>query len=151
VNTNTAAKVGVALTNCFFCGDGNEIVINSRLTQRDAANVEKLHKTVINMRPCSKCESWMKQGIMLLEIDVSKSTPGWNTPPAVDYSLGRQAKDERNAWMPNPWRTGRMAVIKEEAFKRIFGDDETAQFGLKHRWMFIEQEAANKLGLFVSQ
>ncbi len=130
---NTQNKVGVALTNCYFCGKGDRILLNTLLTPAMATRVESAHGKVIDMEPCSECKKWMEQGIILLTIDNSKSGSGWNRSP-----------------IPNPYRTGGFFVMKEEAFKRIF-DGEAAAFALKHRWMFIEQEAADKIGLKASE
>ena len=122
-------KVGVALTKCYFCGEDDRIVLNSTLTEHHASKVEQAHGKVIDMEPCAKCQEWMKQGIILLTIDPAKSDPDWNRKP-----------------LPNPYRTGGFTVIKEEALKRIL-PPTMAQWAIKHRFMFIEHEAAEKLGI----
>ncbi len=147
---NTQNKVGVALTNCYFCGKGDRILLNTLLTPVMAQRVESAHGKVIDMEPCSECKKWMDRGIILLTIDGGKSEPGWNSPP-TEYSDYERRKGGANPpWMPNPYRAGGFFVMKEEAFKRIF-NGEAAAFALKHRWMFIEQEAADKIGLKASE
>ena len=127
-------KVGVALTNCFYCGQPDRIVLNKYLTERHAKEIKGLHGKVIDMEPCSKCAEVMKQGIMLVVFDPDKSEPGWNAKGKI----------------PNPWRTGHIAAITEEAFGQIVDKEknkELYEYGLRHRFMFIEYEAAVKLGL----
>ena len=87
------------------------------------------HK-VIDMEPCAKCAGFMKLGIILLTIDEKKCEKGWN----------REA-------LPNPFRTGGFFVVKDEAVKR-FMPEAMFQWAKKHRFMFIEHEAAVQLGLF---
>jgi hypothetical protein len=39
----------------------------------------------------------------------------------------------------------------KDAVKRILGgDSKSTEFALKHRWLFIEHEAAERLGLFAA-
>jgi hypothetical protein len=136
---NTTTRVGVALTKCYFCGESDRILINKLLTKQMAKKVESANGKVIDMEPCAKCADFMEQGIILLTIDDSKSDPGWNKP-------GPSATSEHHRWMPNPYRTGGFFVVKEEALTRMLG--EAHDFALKHRWIFIEHEVAEKLGLF---
>lgn len=129
-----AAREGkhVALTHCFFCGEGNEIILHRRL-----GDVSEMHGKVVNMHPCSKCEGYMKQGIILIGIDDAKSGAGWNRP--------REGVDPDN-WMPNPYRTGAFCVIKEEALDRIFNDPGHNAWAKKSRWIFVEHEVLVRLG-----
>lgn len=129
----------VALTKCYFCGGSHQILMNSILTPRHAANVKQAHGLVIDMSPCNKCEEMMKMGVILITIDPEKSTKGWNKPPP-----GTEPDDR---WMPNPFRTGGWFVVKDEFIRKAF-DPDMAEYAIKHRWMFIEDEAARKMGLF---
>lgn len=118
----------VALAKCFYClGDGC-ILLHKRL-----GDISEAHGKVVDMTPCSQCAGYMKQGIILITIDDSKSEPGWNKPGP--------------GGIPNPWRTGGFFVVTAEAFSRMF-NGPAADFGRKHRWMFIEDEAARRVGLF---
>jgi hypothetical protein len=136
-------KAHVALTKCFYCGEGDKILLATRY-QRTESGMEPVkdlapaHGKVIDMEPCHNCEDWMTQGIILIGIDSAKSDPGWNEPPNINA--------EREHWMPNPWRAGGFAVLKDEAFCRLFGK-EFQKFALKHRYMFMEQEAMVLLGI----
>ena len=121
-------KSHVALTKCYFCGGDNEIILHKRL-----GDVSMYHQKVVNMNPCNKCVEYMKQGIILIEIDEKKSAQGWNKES-----------------MPNPYRSGEFAVIKEEAFKRIVvgeGSEKILKFALENRWMFMEGEAMRMVGI----
>lgn len=116
----------VALTKCFFCGEDNEILLHRRL-----GDMSEYNGKVVNMDPCPKCAEYMKQGVILITIDHSKSDPNWTKQP-----------------IPNPYRTGGFFVIKDDSIKAIISDDFICNWALKHRWMFIEHEAAVTVGLF---
>lgn len=122
-------RMGVALTKCYFCGEGHQIVLNTLLTAGLARQVEEMNGKIIDMTPCPKCEEMMKQGVILIVIDESKSDPGWNK--------------ER---LPNPYRAGHFVVVRDEAIKRLF-NGEAVDFALKHRFTFIDVSAAEAVGL----
>jgi hypothetical protein len=158
----------IALTKCFYCQESNEILLQTRNIGHKDARIERMHGHVINMRPCPTCEGYMQQGIILITIDSGKSTPGWHKPPAdCPRCNGSGRTDQFNSrkcetcggdgkgyhsHIPNPWRTGGWWVVREEAVKRILGPHKSAQSSLqqalKYRWLFIEHEAAEKLGFF---
>lgn len=125
----------VALTKCYFCGGDSQILINSRLTPRDASNVEKAHQKIINMEPCDKCSEFMKKGIILLTIDSAKSGENWNKHDGSDYL------------MPDPHRMGGFIVLTENGLRHLCLPPEMEQWAFKKRWMFIEHETAEQIGL----
>ena len=131
--------LGVALTNCYFCGKGDRIVLNKVITPKLAAKVESMNGKVLDMEPCSKCRDYMEKGILFLTIDSSKCDAGWNRRPAN--------LDEKKDWMPNPYRAGGFTVIKESACEKILNPD-TFKWAAKTRFMFIEHSEAEKLGFF---
>lgn len=98
---------------CFLCGkEKNEIALLGAAYKSEAP----MHMC-INKEPCDQCKEYMKQGILLISV--------------------RDNTDQEN-----PYRTGHIAVIKEEAAKNIFGTDI-----LKSRAAFIEDSLWNKIGL----
>jgi len=126
-------KIGVALVKraCPVCGkeqDG-EIIINTRPSKRRAAEVEKLNGKCVGFmeEPCSECQEFMKQGIILVTVDESKT-------------------DDPS----NPYRTGGFFVVTEEAVKRSF-NAEMADELIETRAGFIEHKAAVQLGLFEAE
>lgn len=130
--------LGVALTKCYYCQQGSEIIINTKLTPSHKKYVEHhFHGKTMNMNPCSKCEELMRQGVILITIDDKKSGAGWNKPDGSDN------------WMPNPYRTGVWFVVRDEAVSRLF--PSMAEWAIKHRFMFIEHEAAEMIGLFKAE
>lgn len=117
--TETKNKLGVALVKraCRLCAsvyDG-DIVMNTILSERRAAEVEKLHGQVVGYldKPCDKCQELMKQGFLVIEVDEDKTD---------DVS--------------NPYRTGRQYVIKHEFAVRILGEE-----GVKKGVAFITDKA----------
>ena len=136
----------MALTKCYYCGESNQLLLagvknskNLKLVRGKGEVERNVHNRVFDMTPCSKCADWMKQGIVLIGISDEKSEPGWHQKPPG-------ASDR---WMPNPYRSGHFAVVKEEAFTKVFNpESEAAKFGIKNRWMFIEVKAGAMIGLW---
>jgi len=133
-------KSHVALTKCFYCNADDKIL----LARQDHHNGEPVHDLsgaqgkVVDMDPCNKCRDLMNQGVILITIDDAKSDKDWHKP------------DGSKNWMPNPYRTGGWFVVKDEAIRRMIDTVEMADWAIKHRFMFIEHEAAEKLGLFAA-
>lgn len=128
----TYKKEHIALTRCFYCNEPDRILLATRYHSdgEPVRDLAPLHNKVVDMEPCKKCADLMKQGIILLGIDSKLSEPGWE-------------KEK----LPNPWRTGAVVVVKEEAFDRIFVGDGFKKFAHKHRFMFTEHEVLEKLGM----
>lgn len=120
-----------ALTKCYFCGEDSTIVMNSIGTKEKADRIRESHGKVASMIPCSTCEDWMSEGIMLIGIDLKKSPEGWET------------RDR----FPNPYRSGNLWVVTEEAFKNVISSQEVLKEGLEKRWLFIDIEIAKSIGL----
>lgn len=128
----------VALTRCYFCGEPDRIMLATRYYRtkqgmEPSHDLGPMHDKIIDMKPCQECADWMKQGIILIGIDSTKSDPN-------------RMKEE----MPNPWRTGTFSVIKEEAFCRIF-HGELVELAKKCRFAFVEYKVLERLGLPVRE
>ena len=117
-------NVEVALTKCFICGNDSDIVMNSILTKKHADSIKEMHGKVITKEPCSKCEKYMDEGIILISADESKTDD-----------------------IDNPYRTGGFFVVKEEAVKGFMIEPMLSDV-LKKRICFIEHQIAEDLGLF---
>ena len=72
---NNKELIGVALTKCYLCGKGNEIIMNTCLSEKAANGVTRLHNQIISRAPCSECEGYMKQGVIVITFDDSKTSP----------------------------------------------------------------------------
>ena len=116
-----ANKLGVALTRCYFCGKDKNIIMNTRLTKEAAQKIEECNGKVIDMEPCDKCKELMKQGIMFASVR--------------DGESGN-----------NPYRTGKLAVIKEESVEKVVTKEMFDQLK-KKRFAFIEDSLWKKLDL----
>jgi hypothetical protein len=136
----------VALTNCFFCGKPDKILLATRYDHKGdpVHDLVDYQGKVVDMDPCKECRELMNQGVILLAIDESKSEKDWNKPPQDHNHL---PPEKRPVWMPNPYRTGGFFVLRDEAVRRIFRPEAIADYALRHRWMFIEHSAAEKIGL----
>lgn len=138
----------VALTKCFYCLEPDRILLATRYYEtkkgmQPTKDLAPFDRKVIDMDPCQKCADWMKKGIILIGIDSAKSEPNWNEPPTLN--------EDRERWMPNPWRSGGWSVIKEEAFKRLVEDPKMREFALKRRFMFMEHEAMVMTGIIPAE
>ena len=129
-----AAREGkhVALTKCFFCGGDGCILLH-----RSLGDISGAHGKVCDMTPCSKCAEQMKTHVMLIGIDNAKSDSNWHQPPADPR--------ERKGWMPNPYRTGATAFLRDAAVDRIFNDPGMNEWAKQHRWIFVEHEVISML------
>lgn len=113
----------VALTKCFYCGEGNEIIIPKLLTKKVANQIKEMHGKVISKAPCPKCKELMKQGVFFISV-----------------------KDgETNG--ETPYRTGKLAVVKDEAVKRIISNQELLDQVISKRVCWIEDSTWKHLGL----
>lgn len=110
----------VGLTKCFFCGKSKDIIMNTRLTKKAADEIKKINGKVIDTEPCNECKELMKQGVMLLS--------------CKDGDMH--------------YRTGKIAVIKDEAIKRMLENEkDLLKQVLEKRYCIIEDTAWNMLGL----
>lgn len=130
----TNSNLGVAATKraCPCCAQlfEGEIVFNTLLTKPNKERVEELHGKTIGFleQPCEECQGYMEQGVIVVTIDPAKSNP-----------------EEPN----NPYRTGGFFVVKDDWITRLFDDNkEMRDHVITKRMMFIEHEAADRLGLF---
>ena len=94
---------------CFVCGKPkNEVVLLGAAYKEQAPMNMCLDKI-----PCNECRELAKQGIVLISVK--------------DGEAG-----------DNPYRTGKIIVIKDEAFERILGK-------ITSRFCFIEDTVLSKL------
>lgn len=132
-------KLHTALTHCYFCGEADCIVMDRRLRLNESP-VDNMQGKVISMTPCSKCEELMRKGVILITIDNGKSAPGWN-----------RNTEHAEGWMPNPYRTGGFFVVTDDFMRRLLSSSpELLEHALRHRFMFIEHEAATRIGLWAT-
>lgn len=118
--------IGTAIPRCFFCGEQkNLIIMNSSINTYAAKKVNDAHNKVIDMEPCDECKKLMKQGVMLVSV--------------------KDGSDQTN-----PYRTGNLAVMKDEAIQRIV-EPPMAEILLKKRFGFVEDSMWNLMGLPTAQ
>jgi hypothetical protein len=121
--------LGVALVKeaCPICGKEQDgpIIMNTRLTENLAKQVEDLHGKVIgySKEPCTECQDLMSKGFLLIECDESKT------------------EDRKN-----PWRTGRQWVVTHEAANRMFKGVDLSK-GIA----FIPIEVSEAIGLKIQE
>lgn len=136
-------KYGVnpTMDRCFFCLEHNNIYLVGSHTQqfKDAGLARpdgemNMDIGVVDMEPCSKCEGYMKQGIILISIREPSASE-------LDYKGNLKGK------IPNPYRTGGWVVVNEDAIKRMINSDAMIEYALKTRWMFIIDQVWDMLGL----
>lgn len=103
----------VALTRCYFCGEADKILLHQRF-----GDMSKYDNQVVDKEPCPKCADLMKKGVMFIEVREEPKNP----------------EEE-------PYRTGRLWVLRDEAVSRIFRGEVVDQ-ALKRRAVFIPTVAS---------
>lgn len=118
------SRFPVALTRCFWCGEGNEIVIGKRLMDDHKAEKfeAEFHNKALTYEPCPKCKDGMESGITLIE---ASAFPVQDGQPPIQNGV---------------YPTGRFIVVREEAISRIF-DPSIAQQCVKARKAFLDIES----------
>lgn len=112
--------VNPSLSACWFCGgDKNELVLPGRLPD----DAQAPHRAVWNREPCETCKGHMAAGVICLEVIESGPVQG------------------------EPTRTGNMAVVRDEAIRRIVNDPELAASIIRKRVVFLPREAWMLMGL----
>lgn len=112
--------VNPSLMQCFYCGgDVGVALVGLMKGDRKAP-----HKAVYDMQPCDQCAHFMKDGVILIEVDEAKTTE-----------------------KENPYRAGGWAVVKAEAIERMVTPPELRDHILKKRVAFIPTDAWDALGL----
>ena len=118
--------LGVALTKeiCPICAktEDGPIIMNTRLSKHEAKKVNDMHGKVLQYmkEPCQECQELMKQGFILIGA-VEKKT--------VDVT--------------NPYRSGNIWVVKQEAADEIFKPHGAPKSGVA----FIDVNVAQEIGL----
>lgn len=112
----------VALMHCFLCGDPGPIVMNTKLTKRHAETVEQMHGKTAPGMYCSECEEHLKDGIAFLSV-----------------------RDDESG--EDPYRTGRMAIIKEEKVRQILEGQEILDRILSTRFCYVDDKTWSRIGL----
>jgi len=114
------SKDNTALTKCYFCGGDNIIILATRYNNKGEPleDLKPYHGKVIDTTPCTDCEEYMKQCIILISV---------------------RNEDHNNK---NPYRTGGFVVIEEEVMRQIAPDAD-----LSKRCLFVSDEIWDALGL----
>jgi len=96
----------VGMTQCFFCMEAKEVLLDRRLRK----TLPRM--AVYDHEPCDKCRDWMKQGIILISV--------------------QQGSDQKNPYRTGGWVVVKEEAFKgifrnsEEALKKriAFVEDE---------------------------
>jgi hypothetical protein len=105
--------VNPSLAKCFCCGDDYGVILFGRMKE------DKEAPRTVHMGYCKKCEDAMKEGGVFI----------------IEARPSDKMEDREN-----PYRTGRLVCIKEEAFKRIINIEIP-----KKRICYMEIAAFDKL------
>lgn len=110
--------VNPAIPVCFYCGEEkNEILLLGNNYKEEAPR-----RAVWNQEPCDQCRDYMKQGIILLGVDETKS---------------------KN--MNNPYRTGQFVVVSDNWVRRVISPPELVKDILKRRMAYVPEQLAQQL------
>lgn len=117
-------KLGVALVKelCPVCTEESEgsILINTRLTEKAAADVEKLHNSVKWGELCPKCADMKTKGFILIGAVEKKTTD-----------------------TTNPYRSGNIWCVKQEVAEQLFAPHGAPKSGIA----FVDVTVAQQMEL----
>jgi len=110
--------VNPSITQCYYCGEDSGIALLGRMKGDKKAPMKI---GVVDMRPCNKCEDYMKQGVILISV-----------------RNGEEGND--------PYRTGGWLVVLDSLIIKMTTEEKASQI-LEDRWTFIPDEAWDFIGL----
>ena len=110
--------VNPSITQCYYCGEDSGIALLGRMKGDKKAPMKI---GVVDMRPCNKCEDYMKQGVILISV-----------------RNGEEGND--------PYRTGGWVVVLDSLIIKMTTEEKASQI-LEDRWTFIPDEAWDFIGL----
>jgi len=114
----TENKSYVGMANCFICGEVKHLLLDKRLKNSLPQNA------VYDKEPCDKCKEVMKEGIFFIGVKDG------------------QTEEEKE----NPYRTGQILALKDEAVKKILHGDMLKDV-LKKRLCYVEEAVLKQIGL----
>lgn len=120
-------SIAVVKQACLACSKLVEgpIIMNTRLTTKDANEIKELHGKCIGYaeKLCDDCKDLCSKGLLVIEIDVTKSEPN------------------------NPYRTGKLFVLDNNSdfVKNI--DEKFIINKNGNKFIFINKEVFNNLKL----
>lgn len=114
-NIKLSPKHGInpSINLCFYCGSETGVLLLGKLK----GDMEAPRFMSLNTEPCDKCKELMKVGILLIGIDVNKT-------------------DDMN----NPYRSGKMVVVKDNWVNKNVKDDDLKAKILRLRFTFIDSK-----------
>lgn len=109
--------VNPSIIQCFFCLESKGIALCGRLP----GDKEAPREVCVDKEPCDKCKKHMESGVMMISVRDGESGD-------------------------NPYRTGNMAVVSDDGFRRVF-HGAAADAALRARVCFIPDSVWKQLGL----
>jgi len=142
--------VNPSIMRCFYCGEDFGVALCGRLPDDARAP----HAAIFSMDPCPQCEAWMTQGIILISMrdgegeKIDRDKKRWD---AEQDRLSPTKRAKSGPFIPQPYRTGNLAVVTEDAIREMIANDELREQVLHCRWLLVEDAVWNMLGLPVEE
>ena len=120
VNVSPKHGLNPSVQKCYFCLKDMGVALFGRLPKDEQAP-----RTVLgsDCDPCDGCKEYMKQGVILISVDSTRTT------------------DEKN-----PYRSGGWAVVTDDGIRRAF-NGLYAELILRRRAAFLPDEVWDAVGL----
>jgi len=111
--------LNVSLMKCYFCGGACGVALLGRLK-----GDEEAPSSIMSREPCETCEGYMLKGVILIAFD-------------PDLTLEQD----------DPYRTGRVAVVKDEALFKLMRPGPARDEILQRRFAFVDKNTWGLVGL----
>lgn len=124
---NKQRELGIALTNCFYCGGSKDILMSRRLMSKEQAREfeKQTSGAVTSLEPCNNCEEFFNDGyVYIIVFDPEKSNFEEGKPIPLDKI----------------YRTGQHMWIKEDALGKLFTDPKVTHLMDKYPVFMVTEE-----------
>ncbi len=129
--------VNPSIAQCFYCGQDDKLILVGKKTKgfNGVSDDNQMPQKcgIIDMEPCPECREFMNQGIILISI-------------SDDSENEMMLANEENR-PPNPFRTGKFAVVKDHFIEHTINPPELAKDILLKRFCFVPDKAWSFLNL----
>jgi hypothetical protein len=143
--------VNPSVTHCFFCQEAAGVALFGMYD----GDKEAPRSCMLDMTPCSKCQGFMQQGIIIIEVkddaEMAKVAEAQEKHKRAveEFERTKSPFSQRRMlpFIPNPYRSGGWWVVRDDMIRRLVTEPTLRDHILRVRWTFLTQETAQLIGL----